>query len=138
MVRKAPRLGGQKVSCDHSILVVEDDLAVAKQYLETFERLGVEKLHLATDLATAHQICDSNRLSGVLMDFCLSGGRDTLHLGSVLRRRKIPFIVISGYSPEDIFRGFRPDGYMQKPVGTPDFERTVCRLFKISDAKVCA
>ena len=104
IVRKARRPGGRKVSCDHSILVVEDDLVLAKQYLETFERLGVGQLHLATDLVAAHQICDRNRLSGVLMDFCL-GGSDTLQLESVLRRRKIPFIVISGYSSEDIFVG---------------------------------
>ena len=126
------------MSCDHSILVVEDDLALAKQYLETFERLGVGQLHLATDLVAANQICDRNRLSGVLMDFCLGGGSDTLQLGSVLRRRKIPFIVISGYSSEDIFVGLQPDGFMQKPVGTPDFEKTVCELFKIGYAKICA
>ena len=64
------------------------------------------------------------------MDYNLSSGVDTYEFGQFLRQNKIPFIVVSGYSPADIPAGYEPEVFLQKPVRPEEFETAVRSVFE--------
>ena len=92
----APLPGEHELVRDFSVLVVEDDLGLAKQHLESLERLGIAKLHLAINLAAAHQICAGHPISSVVMDYNLSSGVDTYEFGQFLRQNTRLLVTFFG------------------------------------------
>jgi CheY-like chemotaxis protein len=80
----------------HSILIVEDEVLIALDIVEAFEKAGAVVL-AARSLAEARRLVEHDGLSAAILDFGL-GDDDASALCLRLEERRIPFILHSGYS----------------------------------------
>src|SRR5262245_40231720 len=86
-----------------SILLLKDEPLIALAVQQELQYEGA-KVQTARTLACASRVLQSEDLSAAIIDFGLSDG-DASEICAVLDRRRIPFIVHSGYTPCPEFRG---------------------------------
>ena len=79
-----------------TILIVEDEPLVALDVSRNLEDAGAQVL-MARTLADALRKAEEPNLSAAVLDHGLSDG-DTSSVCEVLKRRRIPFVLYSGYS----------------------------------------
>ncbi len=101
------------------VLIVEDVGMVAMALKSLLEELGCEVVAMAARLGEAEDICRRERLDGVLLDLNLHG-QYAYPVVDILRERKIPFIIMSGYDAGQLRADLVDAPQMQKP-----FERRV-------------
>lgn len=78
------------------VLIVEDEPLIAIDIASAFERAGATALTART-LADAQSLAQGDGLAAAVVDFGLGDG-DADELCARLGRRRIPFVLHSGYS----------------------------------------
>ena len=87
-----------------SILVVEDEPLIAMDIELAFEGSGA-RLHIASTVSDGLALAQRHRVALGVLDHGLTDG-DSRELYECLRKRKVPFIIYSGYKvSEDESRG---------------------------------
>ena len=111
------------------ILIIEDVGMIAMELRLMLEHLNcriagvASRLHEATMLAQT-----TEHLDGVLLDLNLSG-ENSYPIGDILRKRGIPFIIMSGYDASHIRADFANDAHVQKPFTHHALARMMLRTF---------
>lgn len=78
------------------VLVVEDELLIALDLCNTLECLGCEILGPANSSRKALSLLETDKPDFALLDENLAG-ESSLPVAEELRRRRIPFAIVSGY-----------------------------------------
>ena len=102
------------------ILVVEDEMAIARDIRECLENLGYAVPAIATSGASAIEAATQLRPDLVLMDIRLKGEMDgTQAAGQIWTRLQIPIVYASGHSDTSTLQRAKataPFGYILKPI----------------------
>jgi DNA-binding LytR/AlgR family response regulator len=78
------------------ILVVEDEVMVAEQTMESLSDLNYDPVGYARTLSHAEALIEEKKPDIVILDLDLAGLEDGLDLTAFLNDRKLPFIIASG------------------------------------------
>lgn len=109
---------------DHNILIVEDELIIAKAIQNTLINEGYEQVDYCRTYDEAREHLEKKNYHLVLIDINLSGKEEGILLGKhLLELNAIPYIYITSYSDRAIMHKVkltRPMGYIVKPFKTAD------------------
>ena len=108
---------------EKSILIVEDEFAVAFQLQAIIESAGYQVTGIAISVPKALAAIEENKPGLVLLDIHLKGQLTGIDLAEQLRQRAIPFIYLSANSSQSILeqaRTTQPYGFLVKPFREKD------------------
>src|SRR6201994_678032 len=112
----------------NKILIVEDELLVARELRKTLERHGFKILGMARTFEKALMIMEESRPSLVLLDIFLKGNLTGIDLAKALNEKGIPFIYISANSNQQVLEVAKttdPYGFIVKPFREKDLLVTI-------------
>lgn len=110
---------------DHRVLIVEDELLVAMELQALLDRSGWEVVGLAPSLDRALGLLGREDPDVALLDVNLKGERVTPVVRQ-LKKRGIPFILITGYSRHQLSEPDLSDApCVQKPVNHRELLRVM-------------
>lgn len=102
-----------------NILIVEDEIIIAKHIQSSLEKLGYEICGQASTGENAIELAKEHSPDLVLMDIELKGDMDGIAAaGEIQKRFYIPVIFLSSYSDEGVLnraKDARPLSYLLKP-----------------------
>ena len=98
-----------------TILIVEDDYLVGHDLRLFLEGAGAAVLGPVGDITQACDIARERGLQGAVLDVRMFN-ETASPVAVELTKRDIPFIVVSGYAPEEIPPAMRGAAYLAKPV----------------------
>jgi DNA-binding response OmpR family regulator len=96
------------------VLVAEDEPTVAMDYAAALSSAGARAVTTAHTVAQAVDHVREGRVDAAVIDFML-GDRNSRTLQTVLKERRIPFVVVSGYPPV-LVRTDKNQRVLHKPV----------------------
>lgn len=97
------------------IMIVEDDVLLAMDLAERLEHLGFEVLGPCMTSKSALKLFEAQACDAAILDINL--GRETSEAVAVsLHSKGVPFVVASGYSPEQYPPVFKGVPAVAKPV----------------------
>ncbi len=105
------------------ILVVEDELIVARDIKKTLERNGYTVMGVARSTDKALQMVEEEKPTLVLVDIFLKGKLTGIDLAKELNKKAIPFIYISANSNKPVLEAAKstnPYGFIVKPFREKD------------------
>ena len=119
--RKYDRVPARKPSASRErIYIVEDEIVIVRGLQDILERMGYSCCGFSTSGEEALAGIEAEKPDLVLMDICLKGEMDGIHLADILRSsRSVPIIFLTAYSNRDVLdRAKRTDpfGYVIKPI----------------------
>ena len=97
------------------ILIVEDEPAIALNLEELLVDAGFKIAAIAGKLEKALALIESGACDAAIIDANLAGVSAS-PAASALAARGLPFIVLSGYSPEQLQGAYPGALFIQKPV----------------------
>ncbi len=113
------------------ILVVEDELIVARDIEQQLMGLGYEPVGTATSGERAIELVQQQRPDLVLMDIQLAGPMDGIVAAHIIRSQyALPVVFLTAYSADDILARAKlsePFGYVLKPFAEREL-RTVLEM----------
>lgn len=119
----------EKIVDNTKILIVEDEVVVAKDIEETLVNLGYTVTGSASSAAQAVKMAESGSPDIVLMDIMLDGDFDGTEAAEIIRTRfNIPVIFLTAYSDEKTLekaKATNPYGYILKPFQETDLYTTI-------------
>ena len=110
-----------------SVLVVEDEPLLAMDLERLLDEVGYRVMGPATSTARAIQLIELETPALTILDLNL-GGEMVFPLLDVLAQRGIPFLIVSGHSPEMVPARHRPRPFMQKPYDPAVLLRVVHQI----------
>jgi DNA-binding NtrC family response regulator len=123
MARLRHPLGGK------TVLIVEDDLLVGTDLRGFLQDAGAAVVGPIENIEQACAVARENALDGALLDVRL-WNETAAPVAVELAKRDIPFIVITGYSPQDIPPAMRHAAYLAKPVRRLDLVDVASAMFR--------
>ncbi|HRQ72680.1 MAG TPA: response regulator [Phycisphaerales bacterium] len=117
-----PRLSGLR------ILIVEDMGLVAEELRWMVEEIGCRVVAVASRLERAKALARSEDINGVLLDLNLSG-ENSSPVAAILRERKIPYIIISGYEASGRHQDGAAAAHLKKPFDDDELAAVMLRAF---------
>ncbi|NBD15560.1 MAG: response regulator [Cyanobacteria bacterium] len=101
------------------ILIVEDELIIAKSLARQLENLSYELVGTASSGKKALEIIQNNLPDLVLMDIVIAGEMDGIETGKKIREQfDIPIIYLTAYSDDETLKRVQESGgqgYILKP-----------------------
>src|SRR5579872_1991268 len=104
-----PRLAGKK------ILVVEDQFLINEYYRTKLEEAGATVYQATEHGPFEDLLVQKIRFNAAILDIDLNGASSD-RLAAELRVRGIPFVVVSGLSPDHVSGPFAGAPFLKKPV----------------------
>ena len=111
-----------------TVLIVEDELIVARDIRKTLERNGFRVAGVARTAEKAISMAESFNPSLVLVDIFLKGNLTGIDLAKQLNNRGIPFIYVSANSNQQVLEAAKathPFGFIVKPFREKDLLVTI-------------
>lgn len=102
------------------VLVVEDNDLLAEQLSTLIETAGGMVFGPAPSVERAFPLAFGNELDGAVLDVRVKDGT-SVPIANVLRKRQIPFFVISGLESSAVPWGMQRAPFLAKPFLGPDF-----------------
>jgi AraC-like DNA-binding protein len=113
----------------HKVLIVEDELIIAKDISNILEKEGFETKYGISNSQAALNELKSNSYNLVLIDVKLQSDSDGIEIGSaLLKKDNIPYIYITSHSDNltiNRIQSTRPHGIIIKPFKPIDIVSTV-------------
>jgi DNA-binding NtrC family response regulator len=111
-----------------TVLIVEDELIVARDIRKTLERNGFRVAGVARTTEKALSMVEAFKPSLVLVDIYLKGNLTGIDLAKQLNNRGIPFIYVSANSNQQVLEAAKtthPFGFIVKPFREKDLLVTI-------------
>jgi DNA-binding NtrC family response regulator len=111
-----------------TILIVEDELIVARDIRKTLERNGYKVAGVARTAEKAISMVETFNPSLVLVDIFLKGNLTGIDLAKQLNHKGIPFIYVSANSNQQVLEAAKatyPFGFIVKPFREKDLLVTI-------------
>lgn len=118
-----------------TILVVEDDFLVGHDLRSFLEDAGAAVVGPVGDIAHACAVAREQEIHGAVLDVRM-WDETAAPVALDLTRRSIPFIVVSGHSPEEIPPAMREATYLAKPVKRLDLIDVASAMFSSEDPPI--
>ncbi len=120
----------EKAANDKSALLIEDNVVLAMDMVESLSRLGTTKVETASSIESGLKLIERGGFDFAVLDMNLRG-TVSFALAQSLRDKGIPFIFVTGYGssielPDDL----RSIPILTKPVDEGTLSRTIEKLFK--------
>ena len=109
------------------VLIVEDDFLIARTLAQFLTDAGHVVSGMAASADKAIQLLENRKCDVAVVDANLAGS-SAAPIGSALRRRGIPFVVISGYSKQQLLAGLQDAPFLPKPVDPVELLAVVSTL----------
>ena len=104
------------------VLIVEDDINAAMDLKNYLEGMEYEVCTYSTSRQRAIEVAENEKPDVILLDVKFRGRIDNIETAREIQSRfDIPFIIMSGYTREDIKENWgliEPFEYLSKPVAT--------------------
>lgn len=127
-IRAGPRREQPTAEPKNIVLVVEDEFLVGEEILQALESKGSRILGPISHLKEALRlVASAGHIDAAVVDVKL-GNEIALPLADALRGRDIPFVFVSGLSPDDVPSEYRDVPWFRKPFSIGDLTATVGRL----------
>lgn len=136
---RTPERGGTAMP---SILIVEDELLLAKGLANYLRNFGYETAGIVTTGEDAIRRVEEQRPDLILMDVQLGDEIDGIKAAELIRKRfDVPIVYLTGFTEADVIERAKkthPYGYLSKPVGVAELRSTIeTALYKYeADKKV--
>lgn len=98
------------------IFIVEDEALIAFEMTDILEDLGFEVVGPSVHLEDGKDVARSEDFDAAFLDVNLGEGKTSRPIADILRERKIPFVFISAYDPEQITFRTSDDRVISKPI----------------------
>lgn len=99
----------------HRVLVVEDEVLLALDVADQLTDAGFEVIGPATSVAKALALIDEVGCDVAVLDVNL-GDETSERIAQVLRAQSTPFVILTGYSTQQLQAGFRDAPVLSKPA----------------------
>ncbi len=106
------------------VLVVEDMLHVAWELCDQLEEAGATITGPVGRLQNALDLAEREELDAAVLDLSLAG-ESAAPVAAVLRRRSVPFILVSGYAIGDVPQEMFGATLLTKPVAFQSLVRAL-------------
>jgi two-component SAPR family response regulator len=109
------------------VLIVEDEALVALEHRASLAEAGAKVVATCATIADALECLDNAKVDVAVVDFVLADSNSE-PLQAVLKRRRIPFLVVSAY-PRALVRTDPDQVVLRKPVAPEHLRnrvRAVC------------
>ena len=104
------------------VLIVEDEMILAKDLARSLKNLGYEITGMVTSAEEAIQEAEDSKPDLVLMDIKLTGEMDGIEAADQIGSRfDIPVVYLTGFAEKDVLERAKktePYGYLGKPDPT--------------------
>jgi DNA-binding response OmpR family regulator len=97
------------------ILIIEDEFLIAKTLAQILTDGGHVVSGMVGSAEKAIQLLEDQKIDAAVVDANLAGSC-AAPIGAALRKRGIPFVVISGYSKQQLLAGLQDAPFLPKPV----------------------
>jgi DNA-binding NtrC family response regulator len=109
-----------------TVLIVEDEALILLELRKMLAELGWKVTFLASDLEEAQRHASKGTFDLGILDMNLKG-RSSYTVAEILKTRRIPLVVASGYS-QDIINAACPGAvFLQKPYLAGDLKDAIAR-----------
>lgn len=119
----------EKIIENIKVLIVEDEVIVAKDIKESLTSLGYSVVGIASTASDAISLIERTLPDIVLMDIMLDGDLDGTEAAEIIRSRfNVPIIYLTAYSDENTLqkaKSTNPYGYILKPFQESDLYTTI-------------
>ncbi len=109
------------------VLIVEDEFLIARTLAQMLTDGGHVVTGMVGSAEKAIQLLEEQKCDAAVVDANLAGS-SAAPIGSALRKRGIPFVVISGYSKQQLLAGLRDAPFLPKPVDPNELLAAVSAL----------
>jgi len=118
-----------------NILVVEDEVIVAKDIQRSLEKLGYTVVGIANTGDKAIDLATKHKPDLILMDINIQGDKTGIETAGIIREdRAVPVIYLTAYADDDTLKKAKvtqPYGYLLKPFKEIDLRTNIeMALFK--------
>jgi len=110
-----------------SVLIVEDEIIIGMMLANEITLAGGTAIGPVNTVATAVKEIESRLVDAVILDAKLIDGSGA-ELAASLEKRRIPYVVVSGYDKESLPQGLRGAPFMAKPMSMPLLVEAIGRL----------
>lgn len=122
-----------------SILIVEDEVLIARQLKEAILQHGYDCAGIAINYESAKEILDTTKVDLVLLDIKISGKKTGLDFAQLLNLNYgLPFLFITSYNDEATLSEIKklsPRGYINKPINEVTILTTIDIVFNNLEGK---
>ena len=112
-----------------TVLIVEDDFLVGSDLRAFLEEAGAAVLGPIDDIERARDVARGQAIDGAVLDVRMWDGT-AAPVAVELTARHLPFIVVSGYDPQDIPPAMRNAAYLAKPIRRLELVNVAAAMFK--------
>jgi CheY-like chemotaxis protein len=128
-VQNSRTIASPTIPARPAILIVEDELILAKDLQCTLIDLGYDALSIASSAEAAVKCAYERRPDLVLMDIRIKGPYDGIETARILKKQfSTAIIYLTAHADQAMFdraKKTEPDGYLRKPVDVFDLRTTV-------------
>lgn len=114
---------------NYKILVIEDELIVAKDIQHNLERMGYEVVGIASEMNESLQLVSEKKPDLVLMDVMLRNGESGIDIAESIRNEfRIPIIFLTAYADLATIEKVKKTesyGYILKPYKPIDLQTNI-------------
>jgi len=110
------------------IPLLEDDPLVSAGLVDVLKELGYEIAGTAATLPDAIALVSEGEFDCAIVDRYLLGGIPADDAMRLLRERRVPFLLTSGFGASDLDEEFGDAPYLQKPYGFARLRAAVEKL----------
>lgn len=121
--------GGKMSSKGARVLLIEDEPLIAENLRADLVDAGFEVVGLASRLDRAIRLIGELHFDAAIVDANLAGV-SAAPAAAALSLRKAPFIVLSGYAPDQLPSEFSQALYLQKPYRIPQLIQYLTGLIR--------
>ncbi len=124
----------KRVATDRTALVVEDNVVLAMDMVDSLSRLGADRVETAASVDEALRLLEKNEYDFAILDLNLRG-TVSFDVAETLVRRDLPFLFVTGYGNTlDMPATLKDIPILTKPLDDATFTVGLERLFGRSEA----
>lgn len=109
------------------VLIIEDEFLIATTLAQMLTDGGHVVTGMVGSAVKAIQMLDDRKCDVAVVDANLAGS-SAAPIAAALRKRGIPFVVISGYSKQQLLTGLQNAPFLPKPVDPTELLAAVSAL----------
>ena len=118
-----------KIVKNQKVLIVEDELIIAKSLARQLKQIGYEVVGIAANGEKALEIVEASSPDLIFMDVVIAGEMDGIETAKRIQKIKnISVIYVTAYGDESTLRRIQESGhtkYILKPYQKPEIEEAI-------------
>ena len=129
-MKERPDLARRVYDPKGDVLIVEDEPLILLELQHMLSELGWAVTHFASDIDKAIDIAQTERFNIAILDVNVKG-RTSFAVAEVLRNRKVPVVLATGYSTEIIIENYPGAIFLQKPYLKAELAEAIAKALAV-------